>query len=205
MLPKKHIVDRYFSKLEQIGVFNDKLGLDYFIKKSYLNHFDVSKKYIAWCIGASYQNKKLSHQQITYVCNKLDIPIVLLGDNNDSDLANLILSNTDNDNVSSFCGDLSINESSYLIKNSSLVLTNDTGLMHISAAFNKKIISFWGCTKPILGFSPLVSDKYSIKITSNNNRPCSKHGKTCRITKNGCIKSIDPEIILRNTQKLLAK
>ena len=40
------------------------------------------------------------------------------------------------------CGNLSLDESAYLIKISSLVLTNDTGLMHIAASLNKQIISF---------------------------------------------------------------
>ena len=127
------------------------------------------------------------------------------GDENDRELGVLVQNNTTNKKVKNFCGDLSLQESSYLLKNSSLVLTNDTGLMHIAASFNKKIISFWGCTKPILGFSPLIPKENSIILCSNNKRPCSKHGKYCRVSKKGCVKKIYPDIILKSIKDLLTE
>ena len=39
------------------------------------------------------------------------------------------------------CGDLAINQSAYLIKYAQKVITHDTGMMHIAAAFKKEIIS----------------------------------------------------------------
>ena len=136
---------------------------------------------------------------------QLDFPILLLGDENDRDLGILVQANSTKKNVLNFCGELSLQESSYLLKNSSLVLTNDTGLMHIASAFNKKIISFWGCTKPILGFEPLISKEKSVKICSKNIRPCSRHGKYCRVSNNGCVKNIDSDIILTSIENLLVK
>ena len=205
IIEERHVLDCYFSKLDSIGVFDDNLGLDFFINKSDSFIYDTSQKYISWCIGASYQNKKLSYDQILYVCNRINLPIVLLGDENDKELGLLVQSNTTNKKVQSFCGDLSLQESSYLLKNSLLVLTNDTGLMHIAAAFNKKIISFWGCTKPSLGFFPLIPKENSTILLSSNKRPCSKHGKYCRISKTGCVKKIHPEIILKSIKDLLTE
>ena len=196
LLPKKHTVDYYFSRLKKIGIKNDNAGLDFFIKDSDKIDYNISHKYIAWCIGASYENKKLSERQISYVSSRLNIPIVLLGDKNDKELGDRILEKTQNKNIVNFCGKLTINQSSYLLKNSYMVLSNDTGLMHISSAFGKNIISFWGCTKPNLGFYPLVVREKSKMITSNDRRPCSKHGKYCRISPDGCVKNIHPEIIL---------
>ena len=39
--------------------------------------------------------------------------------------------------------------------------------MHIGAAFKKSIVSFWGCTKPILGFAPYAAGPDSVEILSN--------------------------------------
>ena len=47
-----------------------------------------------------------------------------------------------------------MNQSASIIKQSDVVITNDTGLMHIAAAFKKKIISVWGNTVPEFGMSP---------------------------------------------------
>ena len=79
-----------------------------------------------------------------------------------------------------------------------MLLTNDTGMMHIGSALKMPIISFWGCTKPSLGFSPYKTDSSSIQIISKKSAsPCSKHGKHCKFGKNGCIKEIDPQEIYR--------
>ena len=65
-------------------------------------------------------------------------------------------------------------------------------MMHIGAAFNKKIVSFWGCTKPNMGFYPYVKKENSLLVVSSNSeRQCSKHGDSCRYSKDGCIKQIN--------------
>ncbi|HAX96369.1 MAG TPA: glycosyl transferase, partial [Prolixibacteraceae bacterium] len=71
-----------------------------------------------------------------------------------------------------------INQSACLIKSAELVLTNDTGLMHIAAAFRKKILSFWGNTIPGFGMSPYQPDPGSVMLQVNGLkcRPCSKLG-----------------------------
>ena len=83
------------------------------------------------------------------------------------------------------------------------MLTNDTGMMHIASAFQKKIISFWGCTKPSLGMYPYKSNENSIEINSNiSSFPCSKLGNKCRHSKNGCINNIKAKEILMAIEKL---
>jgi ADP-heptose:LPS heptosyltransferase len=66
------------------------------------------------------------------------------------------------------------------------VHTNDTGLMHIAAAFNKSIISYWGNTVPEFGMTPYlpkpsVNENKSAYVILNQVkdlacRPCSKIG-----------------------------
>ncbi len=196
-LLKDHVVDRYFNALKRIHVINDNKGLDYFFESNTSVSFNVENKFIAWCVGASYEHKTLSKEQIVDVCNNLSIPIVLLGGKREKVIGNHILKESSNQNIYNFCGSISLDQSSYLISKSALVLTNDTGLMHIAASFQKQIISFWGCTKPKLGFYPYMADKKSIQIIFNPlKRPCSKHGSSCRLTEKGCVKNIKSNIIL---------
>jgi len=194
---KDHVVDRYFKTIKKINVINDGKGLEYFIQPNINVDFDVKKKFIVWSIGGTYEQKTLSKKQIIETCNNLAIPIVLLGGDNEKDIGSQIIKESTNRSVFNFCGHLSLNESAYLIKKSYLVLSNDTGLMHIAASFKKLIISFWGCTKPPLGFSPYMPNEQSVQIVFNPlSRPCSKHGHSCRLTKKGCVKNISPTHIL---------
>ena len=81
-------------------------------------------------------------------------------------------------NVLDYTGKLNINQSASLVKNARLVISNDTGLMHIAAAFHKKILSVWGNTSPELGMYPYLPGEGS-EILENKGlpcRPCSKLG-----------------------------
>ena len=201
-LLKDHVVDRYFHPLKRLGVRNDNQGLDFFFPKMIEVPFNTSQKFITFSIGGSYEQKKLSVEQIINICNtilvdsKSSTHIVLLGGKEEITMGNDILQKVGNKNISNFCGKISLNQSAYLIQKSSLLLTNDTGLMHIGAALKKKIISFWGCTKPLLGFVPYKKNDESLEIIYNpDTRPCSKHGNFCRYTKMGCIKNLDIDVI----------
>ena len=143
-------------------------------------------------MGCTYAQKRLSKQKVLAISNHLNFPIVFLGGEDTFVDGNYVLKNRLYNNTYNFCGKLTFDESAWLIKKSQLVLTNDTGFRHMSAAFQKKIISFWGCTKPILGMYPYVSNDLSTMIVSNPNKPpCSKLGNKCLYSGAGCINHID--------------
>ena len=203
-LLNNHIVDRYFKTVENLKVYNDNKGIDYAISNVPNLKFESDKDYIAWCIGGTHEAKKLSVKQISNVITKLNIDVVLIGGANEKKMAAEIIKNTMTKKVHSFCGDISIEESAFLIKKSKLFLTNDTGMMHIASAFNSPIISFWGCTKPSLGFSAYMPNKNSENIIVElSKRPCSKHGKYCRFKSKGCIKDIDYTTIYKTITNLI--
>ena len=205
LLNNKHVVDRYVDVLSFLNLKNDDKGLDYFLPKGSLVDYDVKQKYITWCIGASKIQKQLSVSQIATIANKLDLPIILLGGKEQKEHGDKIIQISNKARILNFCGEVSINQSAYLIKHSQYLFTNDTGLMHIAAAFQKKIISFWGCTKPDLGFYPYIEESKSLMIVSKNSkRQCSKHGGSCKFSDDGCVKMIDAEKILKRIKEFIS-
>lgn len=205
LMSQQHVVDRYLNTIAHLGVSNDHKGLDYFMAPETSVDIDLNKPFIAWSIGGSYAQKKLAVHQVADVCNQLDLPVFLLGGPQEAAEAEAIMSSCGQQNVLSFCGALSLDQTALLIKKSSLLLTNDTGLMHMGAAFNKPIISFWGCTKPSLGFAPYGAAESSIELLSEaSDRPCSKHGKSCKHQALGCIKQINSDKIYMVLQQQLS-
>ena len=203
-LLNNHIVDRYFKTVENLKVYNDNRGIDYALRNVPNPKLEIDKDYISWCIGGTHEAKKLSVKQISNVINKLNIDVVLIGGTDEKNIAAEIIMNTMSKKVHSFCGEISIEESAYLIKKSRLFLTNDTGMMHIASAFDNPIISFWGCTKPSLSFSAYMPNKNSENIIIElSKRPCSKHGKYCRFQSKGCIKEIDYITIYKTITRLI--
>ena len=199
-----HVVDRYFECISKAGFHNDEKGLDYYLPSDLSVDYDVSKSFAVWCLGASHHKKKLTKKQIIEVCNGMITPIVLIGGPNEKALADEISNKTGHPSVTNLCGSISLNQSAYLVKKSAFVLTNDTGIMHIAAAYQKKIVSFWGCTKPSLGMFPYLADPLSKQLVFNPKKPpCSKLGNRCKQSKKVCINNIDSNEIYLEIQKAL--
>jgi len=184
-LPKKHIVDRNFECITSLGVQNDGLGLDYFIpNRDVVKNDDIPTShmhgYIAIVIGAALVTKKLPLHKLQELCAAIDHPIILLGGKEDYEDGKAI-AKQDEIKIYNACGKFSLNESADLVKKSKLVITHDTGLMHIAAALQKPIISVWGNTVPAFGMYPYYGSRSNmqydvVEISKLWCRPCSKIG-----------------------------
>jgi len=184
MMPDVHIVDRYMKTVASFAVKNDGEGLDYFIPlKDEVKQTDIPIShhlgYIGLVIGAAHNTKKLPVEKIKELCSKLDHPIILLGGKEDNENAKQIAS-VDPIKIYNACGKFNLNESADLVKKSKLIITHDTGLMHVAAAFKKKIISVWGNTVPEFGMYPYYGNMHiqssQFEINGLRCRPCSKIG-----------------------------
>lgn len=202
-LPKVHIVDRYLHTVGFLGVKNDEKGLDYFLNTEY----DLStlvppshQKYIGIAIGAQHATKRLPQHQLIKLCKSLSGPLVLLGGPEDAERGNEICDQA-GPHVFNGCGKFSLDQSAYLVKMAQQIITHDTGLMHIAAAFNKPILSVWGNTVPEFGMYPYKTSKSVIvEVEHLNCRPCSKIGyKKCPLGHFKCMNDIDIPYIIKNS------
>lgn len=182
-LPDVHIVDRYLETVWQLGVKNDGKGLDYFLGEDYslekllpASH----REYTGFVIGAQHATKRLPLEKIIRICEQTDGPIVLLGGKEDKAVGDEVV-RAAGPRVLNCCGSFALNESAFLVKMARQIVSHDTGLMHIAAAFNKKIVSVWGNTVPEFGMYPYKTDQHFIaEVKGLPCRPCSKIGyKKC--------------------------
>ncbi|MFT6167062.1 MAG: heptosyltransferase-2 [Vicingaceae bacterium] len=183
-MPKIHIVDRYLRSVKALGIENDGDGLDYFIRKEIeekqLLPTSFPKSYIALVLGATHATKRLPDEKFKELVSLLHQPIVLIGGKEDANLG-IVIEKIDANRIFNAAGKMSLDESAALIKGAASVITHDTGMMHIAAAFQKKIISIWGNTVPDFGMYPYLNkdNRTSFKVIENNKlncRPCSKIG-----------------------------
>jgi len=213
LLPDVHIVDRYIDTAKNLGIKNDQKGLDYFIpSEDQINLKDLPKSfqkgYIAFAIGGQHATKCLPVDKILDICRKVELPIVLLGGKNDQRVAKFVEDKLDQ-KILNGCGIYSLHQSASLVEQSSLVITHDTGLMHIAAAFKKKIISIWGNTIPEFGMYPYLPPhlkEYNkiIQIEELSCRPCSKIGfDKCPKGHFKCMKLIDEDYVVEQVYDLL--
>lgn len=182
-LPHQHIVDRYFETVSSLGVFNDNKGLDHFIhEKDQINILKYLPEafqngYNVLVVGGSYFTKQIPYNKLQEICKQSSLPLVLLGGKDDADNAEKI-HQAFKENTINLCGKLNINQSASIIQQAKTVITSDTGLMHIAAAFKKDIISVWGNTIPEFGMGPYLpgTNSYILEVKNLSCRPCSKLG-----------------------------
>lgn len=210
LMPDLHIVDRYMETLSSFKINNDGAGLDYFLSpvdETKLSDIPTSHHagYVAVVIGAAHNTKKYPVHKLKTVCEKLNHPIILLGGKEDAENGQAV-AESDPVKIYNACGKFSLNESADLVKKAKLVVTNDTGLMHIAAAFKKPIISLWGNTVPSFGMYPYYGDQFKhqpklqgdiLQVKKLWCRPCSKIGyDKCPRGHFKCMENINEQIVL---------
>jgi len=203
-LPQKHIVDRYLEATSTLGIENDGKGLDYFITEQ--EEFKIAdlpipfqNGFVAFVIAGTYKTKKLPVNKISEICQSINFPVILLGGKREFDEGERALSQSKG-NVLNYAGKISLNRSASLVRDANVVLTNDTGLMHIAAAFQKKILSFWGNTVADFGMVPYQPHPASKRMEVENLkcRPCSKLGfQKCPKKHFRCMNEINVDEVVR--------
>ncbi len=217
VMPDRSIVDRYFEGMQALKLKNDGQGLDYFIPESQQTHQDDIPMghwagFIACVIGGSYATKKFPVSKWQELAALSPYPMILLGGPEDRDEGNEI-AKADAGKVYNACGKFSLSESADLVKRSKVVISNDTGLMHIAAAFKKPVISLWGNTTPEMGMFPYygfnnlnqnVSQLSVInEVQGLSCRPCSKIGYArCPKKHFKCMNDIPVAPIIESVKKL---
>jgi ADP-heptose:LPS heptosyltransferase len=201
MKDKRHIVDRYFEAVKSLKVVNDSKPCDFFIKQE--DEVDVSaydlkvNKYISFAIGAQFATKRMPVEKMKEILSKIEVQVVLLGGSSDREVGDEL---SQFSHVLDLSGKLTIGQSASLVKQSAVLLTHDTGLMHIASAFQIPIVSVWGNTVPAFGmypYYPADSTRFSIyEVKDLPCRPCSKIGfQACPKKHFNCMQLQDSESI----------
>ena len=182
-MPDRHMVDRNLDTIKSFIEKVDDRGLDYFTPEK--DEIDIQslpeafrKGYIGLSIGAQHETKKLPVESLVKLCQKLEYPVVVLGGPGDRDNGETLVSSLPGKEILNGCGQYNIHQSASLVRQAKVLITHDTGLMHIGAAFQKKIISVWGNTVPRFGMFPYNAHPSSVQfeVTGLPCRPCSKIG-----------------------------
>ncbi|QKJ30528.1 glycosyltransferase family 9 protein [Mucilaginibacter mali] len=198
-----HLVERYLKTIKFLGVVNDNLPIDYYIKKDHSvakllppSH----KKFMAFVIGATHFTKRMPNEKVISICRQMRLPVVLLGGNDVKENGDIIAKAV-GPYVYNACGITTLDESVYLVSKAEAVVGFDTGLTHIAEAFNKPIASIWGSTVPeLLGVQPYMVKKSLTAGVTLPCRPCSKFGQAaCPLGHFKCMTEIDEREIINFT------
>lgn len=181
---KKHVAIKYLQSLNKWNVNDDGMGLDYFIpEKDKVNTVSILKHdqpFIALVIGAAHFTKRVPQTKLKEIISKIKsgYPIVLIGGKAEKEQGDAL----SQDGVINTCGQYSINQSASILAQSAMVISPDTGMMHIAAALKKPIRSIWGSTLAEFGFWPYYGNHHpdlntSFEVKGLSCRPCARFGR----------------------------
>lgn len=211
LLPKaKHVIDRILDTIKPLGVKPDGKPVDYFLRES--DRYDCGllpethrKQFVAFVIGGQHFTKRLPGEKIRLICETLRLPVVLLGGPEDAGTALQVAAGLQ-EKVVDLCGKLSFNQSVSVMQQSAVVIAHDTGLMHISAAWNQPVVSVWGATSPDkFGVWPyLASRRFEAQVPGLTCNPCSNFGSAaCPKGHFNCMRKQDAALIAERAEALI--
>jgi len=190
----------YFKKPELTeGIDNPRLFVE--LKES--NHAEPNKcstpshKHIAIFPGAKHNTKIYPAVYFTKLIQAAEEKYFfwLLGGREDCELTRLINESAP-ERTTDYCGKLNLFELLQYIDAADMIISGDSGPMHLAAALAKPQIAIFGSTHPKLGFKPL-NDNAAIVCKDIPCQPCSLHGNAaCPKKHYSCMLMIEPEEIL---------
>lgn len=153
------------------------------------------RKILIFCPGAEYgPAKRWPAEYFAAVANKKIAEgwdIWLLGSTKETAIAKEIQQHTMQRCVD-FTGKTTLAEAVHLLASSHQVLSNDSGLMHITAALQKPLVVMYGSSSP--QFTPPLS--HHVKVLTLN-LPCSPcFERVCPLKHFNCMQELTPDRIL---------
>ncbi|TPQ25848.1 lipopolysaccharide heptosyltransferase II [Methylomonas koyamae] len=156
---------------------------------------DADKKILALCPGAEYgPAKRWPAEYFAAVANAKigdGWQVWLFGSDKDRPAADAIV-NLTGGVCRNFAGDTSLAEAVDLLSLADAVVSNDSGLMHVAAALDKKIVAVYGSSDP--GFTPPLNPAAHILTLKLECSPCFK--RDCPFGHTRCLVDLRPEQVL---------
>lgn len=216
------VAERYIETVAPFGVAYDGKGLEIFIPDAV--QFDVSGRMaklrldrfetvIGLCPGSRHFTKRWQTEKFAEVglraAKELKAKVLLFGgpgENGDcSVVERTIAAGAGADTVTNFAGSFSLLESAAALEFCDAVVTNDSGLMHLAAAKQKKTVAVFGSTVREFGFAPFGTEAVVVEEEGMECRPCTHIGRRdCPKGHFHCMNGITADRVFTAVTSLLA-
>lgn len=126
--------------------------------------------------------------------------IWLIGSAKDKEVADTIVA-LGNPQAINLCGNTNLDEAINLISRADLVVSNDSGLMHIAAALSRPLLAIFGSSSP--QFTPPLSEQAQVLKIDLTCSPCFK--RECPLKHFNCMMQLTPQSVAKHIPILQAK
>jgi heptosyltransferase-2 len=207
------VVERYAKSLASFGVTLDERGCEFFLNKEEIefgkSYCSAETPVLAVCFSARHFTKRFPSERLASTLNRLlekkRIDVWLLGGKEDAPIADEILKEMrEKSSVKNFAGKHTLRQTASMLANADAVLSNDTGLMHMAAAFQKPIVVLFGSSVKEFGFLPYKAKFQLLEVEGLTCRPCSHIGReACPKSHFKCMREIPEDQIVEAVRNAL--
>lgn len=213
----RHTVDLYLDALRPLGIeVADRLPEIYLSRddihfaQNFLREVGVREDdlLIGLSLGASWSPKRWTVEGFSSLGDLLmgghGAEAILFGDGADYEFVTEVTSRMVHSPILPPKG-LSLGQLTALIDRCQVLVTNDSGPMHLAVARGVPVVAIFGPTHPKLGFSPL--GPRDVVLTKDLGcSPCSLHGqRKCHRKSRECMELITPNEVLSAVERILGK
>ncbi|MGI4985487.1 MAG: lipopolysaccharide heptosyltransferase II [Janthinobacterium lividum] len=167
---------------------------------------DTRVPLVVFCPGAEYGPAKRwppEHFARLAILLRQSFPyaqFVALGAQKDAPIAQAIVDQAPF--VRNLCGQTALGEACALIGRAALVVSNDSGLMHVAAALRRPLVALYGSTDP--RHTPPLSDSAQVQWLHLECSPC--FARECPLGHLNCLRQLAPEQVFESArQQLIAR
>jgi heptosyltransferase II len=157
----------------------------------------LDKPVAIFCPGAEYGPAKRwppqYYAELAQYLRARGYAVWLVGSLKDKDIADKIVA-LGNEPCRNLCGETDIAEAIALLSCADLVVSNDSGLMHIAAALNRPLLAIFGSSSP--QFTPPLSEHAQILKIDLPCSPCFK--RECPLGHFNCMLKIPPKEVAKH-------
>ncbi len=165
---------------------------------------DLEKPWFAMAPGAKYGDAKLWWPErfstvADSVAREYGAQVIMLGSRSDSKTASEIASKTKT-GIVDLTGKTTLREAITLLRHSRVLLTNDSGLMHVAAAIGAPLVAIFGSTDPV-HTGPYGPPEITVVLESTVDcHPCFQ--RKCPRGHKNCMKQIEADDVMRYIRQL---
>ncbi len=170
--------------------------------KSVLEKFNLKKGYITLAPGSVWKTKMWLPEYYGDVARYFlgkGKTVVLVGSKGDIEACQKVHEIAEKRTIN-LCGKTTLREFFSVIRESELLISNDSSPVHVATSFKIPVVAIFGATVPEFGFYPYRNGVVA-EVENLYCRPCGIHGgKKCPEGHFRCMRDLKPEIVIEKAK-----